>query len=123
MTAPPPPLGSGIVFDQILVGGAASLLNLIIHAVLLAIVVWTVRNLQTRDTFVPAFLQYTVMISRPERCWWRDICLRSCSGPSPMTWWERRHPTPICSISPSETIRRSVMATSRRWMAGGCSGR
>ena len=62
MNQPPPPLGSGLVFDQILVGGAASLLNLIIHAVLLAIVVWTVRNLQTRDTFVPAFLQYTVMI-------------------------------------------------------------
>jgi hypothetical protein len=62
MNAPPPPLGSGIVLDQILVGGAASLLNLIIHAILLGIVVWTARNLQTRDTFVPAFLQYTVMI-------------------------------------------------------------
>lgn len=62
MNAPPPPFGSGIVLDQILVGGAASLLNLIIHAILLGIVVWTARNLQTRDTFVPAFLQYTVMI-------------------------------------------------------------
>jgi hypothetical protein len=55
-------LGSGILFDQVLVGGAASLLNLIIHAVLLAGVVWTVRRLEVKDTFVPAFLQYTVMI-------------------------------------------------------------
>jgi hypothetical protein len=62
MSPPPPPLGSGILFDQILVGGAASLLNLIIHAVLLAGVVWTVRRLEVKDTFVPAFLQYTVMI-------------------------------------------------------------
>jgi ion channel len=62
MSPPPPPLGSGILFDQVLVGGAASLLNLIIHAVLLAGVVWTVRRLEVKDTFVPAFLQYTVMI-------------------------------------------------------------
>jgi hypothetical protein len=62
MNLPPPPLGSGILLDQILVGGAASLLNLIIHAILLGIVVWTVRNLETKDTFVPAFLQYTAMI-------------------------------------------------------------
>jgi hypothetical protein len=39
MNLPPPPLGSGILFDQILVGGAASLLNLIIHAILLGGVV------------------------------------------------------------------------------------
>jgi hypothetical protein len=46
----------------VLVGGAASLLNLIIHAVLLGAVVWTVRRLEVRDTFAPAFLQYTFMI-------------------------------------------------------------
>ena len=62
MSPPPPPLGSGILLDQVLVGGAASLLNLIIHAVLLAGVVWTVRRLEVRDTFVPALLQYTFMI-------------------------------------------------------------
>ena len=57
-----PPLGSGILLDQMLVGGAASLVNLIIHAVLLAAVVWTVHRLSVRDNFVPAFLQYSVAI-------------------------------------------------------------
>ena len=59
---PSPLLGSGILLDQVVVGGGASLLNLIIHAILLGIVVWTVRRLEVKDTFVPAFLQYTVMI-------------------------------------------------------------
>jgi hypothetical protein len=62
MNEPPPPFGSGILLDQVLVGGAASLLNLIIHAVLLGAVVWNVRRLEVRDTFAPAFLQYTFMI-------------------------------------------------------------
>jgi len=57
-----PPLGSGILLDQMLVGGAASLVNLIIHAVLLAAVAWTVRRLSVKDNFVPAFLQYTIVI-------------------------------------------------------------
>jgi hypothetical protein len=57
-----PPLGSGILLDQMLVGGGASLVNLIIHAVLLAAVAWTVRRLSVKDTFVPAFLQYTIVI-------------------------------------------------------------
>ena len=62
MSPHPPPLGSGILFDQVLVCGAASLLNLIIHAVLLGGVVWTVRRLEVKDTFVPSFLQYTIVI-------------------------------------------------------------
>jgi hypothetical protein len=62
MNVPPPLLGSGVLLDQVLVGGAASLVNLIIHAVLLGVVVWTVRRLEVKDTFVPAFMQYTVMI-------------------------------------------------------------
>jgi len=62
MNATPPLLGSGVLLDQVLVGGAASLVNLIIHAVLLGAVVWTVRRLEMKDTFVPAFMQYTVMI-------------------------------------------------------------
>jgi hypothetical protein len=45
-----------------LVGAAASLVNLIIHAVLLGTVVWTVRRLAERDGFVPAFVQYTIVI-------------------------------------------------------------
>ena len=62
MNAPPPPFGSGLLFDQVLVGGAASMLNLIIHAMLLGAVVWTVRRIEVKDTFVPAFLQYSFMI-------------------------------------------------------------
>ncbi|HXG79481.1 MAG TPA: potassium channel family protein, partial [Methyloceanibacter sp.] len=62
MTPPPPPFGSGILLGQLLVGGAASLVNLIIHALLLGAVVWTVRRVELKDTFFPAFMQYTVMI-------------------------------------------------------------
>ena len=61
MTAPLPPW-HGIVLEQMLVGAAASLVNLIIHAVLLGIVVWTVRGIALRDDFVPSFLRYTIMI-------------------------------------------------------------
>jgi hypothetical protein len=50
------------LLDQIVVGGAASLANLVIHAVLLGVVVWTVRNLSLRDTAIPLFLQYTLVI-------------------------------------------------------------
>ena len=45
-----------------LVGAAASLVNLITHAWLLGAVVWAVRGLAKRDTFVPGFVQYTVVI-------------------------------------------------------------
>ncbi|HMK41473.1 MAG TPA: ion channel [Methyloceanibacter sp.] len=58
----PLPLWHGIVLEQMLVGAAASLVNLIIHAVLLGIVVWTVRGIALRDDFVPSFLRYTIMI-------------------------------------------------------------
>jgi hypothetical protein len=51
-----------VLLDQILVGCAASLANLVIHAVLLGGVVWTVRRLSVSDTSVPAFLQYTLVI-------------------------------------------------------------
>lgn len=58
----PLPLWHGIVLEQMLVGAAASLVNLIIHAVLLGIVVWTVRGIALRDDFVPSFVRYTIMI-------------------------------------------------------------
>jgi len=58
MTAPLP-LWHGIVLDQMLVGAAASLVDLIIHAVVLGAVVWAVRGLAKRDSFVPGFVQYT----------------------------------------------------------------
>lgn len=55
-------VGSVNLFDQLLVGGAASLVNLALHAMLLAVVVWTVRRLSAKDSFAPAFLQYSVTI-------------------------------------------------------------
>ena len=61
MTAPLP-LWHGIVLEQMLVGAAASLVNLVIHAVLLGTVVWTVRSLAQRDSFVPGLVQYTLII-------------------------------------------------------------
>ena len=62
MTAPLP-LWHGIVLEQMLVGAAASLVNLIIHAVLLGAVVWTVRGLAERDTFAPGVVKYTLLES------------------------------------------------------------
>lgn len=56
------PIGHGILLDQILVGAAASLINLVIHAVLLAAVVWTVRRISVSDRFVPHLAQYTLVI-------------------------------------------------------------
>jgi hypothetical protein len=58
----PHPLFTGVLLDQILVGAAASLANLIIHAMLLGAVVWAVRGIAVRDTFVPSFLQYSIVI-------------------------------------------------------------
>jgi hypothetical protein len=49
----PLPLWHGIVLDQMLVGAAASLVNLVIHAVLLGAVVWSVRRLEAKERFVP----------------------------------------------------------------------
>ena len=52
----------GTMLDSILVGGATSLVNLIIHAVLLAGVAWTVRRVSVSDSFAPHVLQYTLVI-------------------------------------------------------------
>ncbi|MGD9502149.1 MAG: potassium channel family protein [Methyloceanibacter sp.] len=57
-----PLAGSVDLVDQLLVGGATSLANLAIHAMLLAAVVWTVHRLSVRDSFAPAFLQYSFAI-------------------------------------------------------------
>jgi Ion channel len=58
----PLPLWHGIVLEQMLVGAAASLVNLIIHALLLTLVVWTVRGIAVRNHFVPSVMRYTLMI-------------------------------------------------------------
>lgn len=55
-------LVGGTMLDQILVGGATSLVNLIIHAMLLAGVAGTVRRLSLSDQAVPEVLQYTLVI-------------------------------------------------------------
>lgn len=50
------------LLDQIIVGAAPSLTNLIIHAVLLAVVVRTVRELSTRGQARPAVLTDILII-------------------------------------------------------------
>ena len=55
-------LVGGTMLDPILVGAATSLVNLIIHAVLLAGVSRTVRRLSVSDQAVPELLQYTLVI-------------------------------------------------------------
>jgi hypothetical protein len=50
------------LLDQIIVGGAPSLTNLIIHAILLAVVVRTVRDLSARGQAAPAVLTDTLII-------------------------------------------------------------
>jgi hypothetical protein len=55
-------LVGGTMLDQILVGGATSLVNLIIHAILLAGITGTVRRISLSDQAVPAVLQYTLVI-------------------------------------------------------------
>jgi Ion channel len=50
------------LLDQIIVGAAPSLANLIIHAVLLAVVVRTVRGLSARGQAAPAVLTDSLII-------------------------------------------------------------
>lgn len=50
------------ILDQILVGGTTSLINLVIHAILLAGVVRIVRDVWARSSKAPYFLQDTLVI-------------------------------------------------------------
>ena len=53
----------GSMFNQVMVGGGASLANLIIHAVLVGAIVATVRRLRMESgELVPSFLRYTLVI-------------------------------------------------------------
>ena len=52
----------GSMFDQVVVGGGASLANLIIHAVLVGAIVGTVRRLASTDMSIPGFVQYTLVL-------------------------------------------------------------
>jgi hypothetical protein len=52
----------GSMFDQVIVGGSASLANLIIHAVLVGAIVATVRRLRMEGGSFPSFLRYTLVI-------------------------------------------------------------
>ncbi len=52
----------GRMIDQVMVGGVTSLINLVIHALLIGIVAWTVRRISISDSKVPVFLQYTIVI-------------------------------------------------------------
>lgn len=50
------------MLDQIAVASAASLSNLIIHALLIGLVVSTLRDLANTDKSFPGFLQYSLVI-------------------------------------------------------------
>jgi len=119
----PLPLWHGIVLDQMLVGAAASLVNLIIHAVLLGVVVWTVRGLAEKDSFVPGFVQYTIVIVLT------GTLLMAGHFVEVMVWAVTyamvgvAPPRSNSSISPSATTRRSAMPIWWRRSNGGCSGR
>ncbi|ODS01648.1 hypothetical protein AUC69_05080 [Methyloceanibacter superfactus] len=52
----------GSMVDQVIVGGGASLANLIVHAILLGAIAWVVRRLRMSDGSIPSFLQYTLVI-------------------------------------------------------------
>ena len=52
----------GSMLDQVIVGGGASLANLIIHAILLGAIAWVVHRLRTSDGSFPSFVQYTLVI-------------------------------------------------------------
>jgi hypothetical protein len=52
----------GSMFDQVVVGGGASLANLVIHAVLVGAIVATVHRLRTDEGAIPSFLRYTLAI-------------------------------------------------------------
>ena len=53
----------GSMLNQVVVGGGASLANLIIHAILVGAIVATVRRLRMESgELVPSFLRYTLVI-------------------------------------------------------------
>jgi hypothetical protein len=52
----------GSMFDQVVVGGGASLANLFIHAILVGLIMATARQLANTDTSFPGFVQYTLVI-------------------------------------------------------------
>jgi hypothetical protein len=113
----------GTMLDQILVGGITSLVNLIIHAGLLGAVVWTVRHLSTSEAFVPAFLQYTIVIVATGTLLVAGNFLEVVLSPHTYDWVGAAPRGPISSISPSATIRRSATATIFHGPNGICLGR
>ncbi|GFO80552.1 ion channel [Methyloceanibacter sp.] len=56
------PTMDGSMFDQVLVGGGASLVNLFIHALLVGAIAATLRDLANTDASFPGFVQYTLVI-------------------------------------------------------------
>jgi Ion channel len=50
------------MFDQLLAGGATSLLNLIIHAIVIGIVLEMLLGMSRRDSPTPQVLQYIVAV-------------------------------------------------------------
>ena len=99
------------MLDQLLAGGGASLLNLVIHALLLSAVVRTVRDLSpygSRDS--PILLDSMVIVAT-------GILLGAGHLLEVLVWaatyalvGARHHPAPTSFISPSAITPRSAMA-------------
>jgi len=50
------------MLDQVVVGSGASLVNLVVHAILVGAIAATLRDLADTDTSFPGFVQYTLVI-------------------------------------------------------------
>jgi len=50
------------MLDQVAVGSGASLVNLVVHAILVGAIAATLRDLADTDTSFPGFVQYTLVI-------------------------------------------------------------
>jgi hypothetical protein len=107
--------------DQILAGGATSLVNLVIHALIMGALVKLVLGMAGRGTGAPEFLRYTVVIVTTGSTLFAAHSQTSCSGPIAMPRSAPRHPAPTSSNSPSATTRRLAMATCCRSIIGVCS--
>ncbi|MCJ7597412.1 MAG: hypothetical protein MUO41_02050 [Methyloceanibacter sp.] len=112
-----------VLLDQILVGSAASLVNLVIHALLLGIVAWTVRNLSLRDTRIPGFLQYTLVIVAVGTLLVMGHFSEVLIWAHTYDWVDATPPGTDLSIWPSAITPRWAMATLSLSRNGICLGR
>jgi chromate transport protein ChrA len=108
------------MFDELLAGGATSLLNLIIHAIVMGIVLKMLLGMSRRESSTPQVLQYAVVIVTVG-------CLLFAAHFLEILLWAYAYAAVGAApsgtnlvISPSATTRRSDMATCCRSTIGVC---